>query len=54
MSDIEQFTVHHLQFEVEAQMLLVRSVTKVNEALLGNSAVQFVATATIGAASSAR
>jgi erythronate-4-phosphate dehydrogenase len=31
-----------------AEILLVRSVTKVNEALLANSRIQFVATATIG------
>jgi erythronate-4-phosphate dehydrogenase len=32
----------------DAQVLLVRSVTKVNEALLGDSQVRFVGTATIG------
>ncbi|MDD4891917.1 MAG: 4-phosphoerythronate dehydrogenase [Phycisphaerae bacterium] len=32
----------------EADMLLVRSITKVNEALLGDTRVKFVATATIG------
>ncbi len=32
----------------DADMLLVRSVTQVNEALLGNTSVSFVATATIG------
>jgi len=32
----------------DAELLMVRSVTKVNEALLAGSAVRFVATATIG------
>jgi len=32
----------------DADLLLVRSITQVNEALLGNSTVNFVGTATIG------